>query len=137
MQTFNIFPELFNFSLISPIILRVVLGIIFLNLGILKLTTEKKGWLFSLNLLGLKPAGFFLYLLSLVEIAGGIFLIAGAYTQLVALVLAVISIGELFVEYREESVLKRDLVFYLLLATICLSLLLTGAGLFAVDIPVL
>lgn len=137
MQTFNLFPELFSFTLIAPFILRVVLGFIFFNLGFLKLGKEKRGWTSSLHILGIKPAYFFVGLLGLTEIAGGLFLIAGAYTQLVALVLGIISISELLIEYEEESILKRDMVFYLLLATICISLLLTGAGLYAVDIPIL
>jgi uncharacterized membrane protein YphA (DoxX/SURF4 family) len=137
MQTFNIFPELFTFTLISPLILRVVLGFIFLNLGSLKLGKEKPGWISSLNILGIKPASFFTNLLGIIETIGGLFLIAGAYTQLIALILAIIALSELFIEYREESILKRDLVFYLLIATVCVSLLLTGAGLFAIDIPIL
>jgi uncharacterized membrane protein YphA (DoxX/SURF4 family) len=137
MQTFNLFPELFTFSLISPLILRVVIGFIFFNLGSLKLGKEKPGWISSFNILGIKPAGFFTGLLGVVEAIGGLFLIAGAYTQLVALILAVISLSELFIEYKEESFLKRDLVFYLLISVVCFSLILTGAGLFAIDIPVL
>jgi uncharacterized membrane protein YphA (DoxX/SURF4 family) len=137
MQTFNIFPELFTFTLISPLILRVVIGFIFINLGSLKLGKEKPGWISSLNILGIKPAGFFVVLLGIVEAIGGLFLIAGAYTQLIAIILAVIALSELFVEYREESILKRDFVFYLLIASVCLSLILTGAGLFAIDMPVL
>jgi putative oxidoreductase len=137
MQTFNIFPELFSFTLIAPLILRVVLGFIFLNLGVLKLGKERGGWISSLNILGIKPASFFALLLGILEIIGGLLLIVGAYTQLVALVLAIIALSELFIEYKEESILKRDLVFYLLLTAICVSLLLTGAGLFAIDIPVL
>lgn len=137
MQTFNIFPELFSWSLIAPLILRVVLGLVFLNLGSLKLGREKGGWIGSLHVLGVKPAGFFVGLLGIIEIIGGLLLIAGAYTQLAALVLAVICISETLIEYKEESILKRDFVFYFLLAAICLSLLLTGAGLFAIDIPML
>ena len=137
MQTFNIFPELFSYSLLAPLILRIVLGFIFLNLGSLKLGKEKSGWMSSLRVLGIRPAGFFTGLLGIVEILGGLLLIAGAYTQLTALILAVICISELLIEYEEESILKRDMVFYLLLAAICISLLLTGAGLFAIDIPVL
>ena len=137
MQTFNIFPELFAYSLIAPLVLRIALGFIFLNLGYLKLGKEKPGWISSLNILGIKPAGFFTGLLGIAEIVGGLLLLAGAYTQLVALVLAVISISELLVEYKEESILKRDLPFYLLIAVICISLLLTGAGLYAIDIPIL
>ena len=137
MQTFNIFPDLFTYSLIAPFILRVALGFIFLNLGILKLKKEKLGWISSLNILGIKPAGFFVVILGLVELAGGLLLIAGAYTQAIALILGVISICEMLIEYKEESILKRDFVFYLLLSAICISLLLTGAGLYAIDIPLL
>lgn len=136
-ETFNIFPELFAFSLLAPLILRVILGFIFLNLGSLKLSKERPGWIASFNLLNIRPAGFFTGLLGVIEVVGGFLLIVGAYTQITALILAVIALAELFIEYREESLLKRDFVFYLLLAAICLSLLLTGAGLFAVDIPLL
>ena len=137
MQTFNLFPSLFSFSLIAPFILRVVIGFIFLNLGYLKMTKEKPGWVGSLHILGIKPAGFFAGLLGVVEAVGGLLLIAGAFTQLTALILGIISLSELLIEYKEESILKRDMVFYLLLSAICASLLLTGAGLFAIDIPVL
>ena len=137
MQTFNIFPELFTFSLLAPVLLRAILGLVFLNLGSLKLGRERAGWVSSLNILGIRPAGFFAILLGIAEIIGGLLLIAGAYTQLVALILAVIAMSELLIEYREESILKRDFVFYLLLTIICISLLLTGAGLYAIDIPLL
>jgi putative oxidoreductase len=137
MQTFNLFPELFTFSLIAPLILRVVLGFIFLNLGSLKLGKEKPGWTSSMEILNIKPAGFFVSLLGIIEIAGGLLLIAGAYTQITALILGAIALMELFIEYKEESILKRDFPFYLLLTAICASLLLTGAGLFAIDIPIL
>jgi len=136
-QTFNLFPELFAFSLIAPFILRVLLGFIFLNLGSLKLGKERPGWINSFNLLNIRPAVFFTGLLGIIEVVGGFLLIVGAYTQITALILAVIALAELFIEYREESLLKRDFVFYLLLAAISISLLLTGAGLFAVDIPLL
>jgi uncharacterized membrane protein YphA (DoxX/SURF4 family) len=137
MQTFNLFPELFSYSLLAPLILRIVVGLVFLNLGFLKLGKEKKGWVASLSILNIKPAGFFTTALGLIEIIGGFLLIGGAYTQVAALVLAVISTCELLVEYEEESILKRDIVFYLLLASICASLILSGAGLYAVDIPLL
>jgi uncharacterized membrane protein YphA (DoxX/SURF4 family) len=137
MQTFNLFPELFSYSLLAPLILRIVIGLVFLNLGFLKLGKEKKGWISSLSILGVKPAGFFTTLLGLVEIIGGFLLIGGAYTQVAALVLAVISTCELLIEYEEESILKRDMVFYLLLTAICASLILSGAGLYAIDVPML
>jgi len=51
--------------------------------------------------------------------------------------LAVIAVSETLIEYKEETILKRDLTFYMLITAICISLLLTGAGLYAVDMPLL
>jgi uncharacterized membrane protein YphA (DoxX/SURF4 family) len=136
-HTFNLFPDLFSFSLMAPVILRIVLGLIFVNLGSLKLNKERAGWITSFNLLKIRPAGFFTGLLGIVECVGGFLLIVGAYTQITALVLGIISLCEMLIECKEDSILKRDFVFYFLLTAICASLLLTGAGLFAVDIPVL
>ncbi len=131
----NPFPELLAYGLLAPFILRLAIGFLFINLGYLKLTTEKDRWISSFNALRLKPAAFFVKALALVEIIGGIMLVAGYRTQIAALVLALLVFSELYVEYKEESVLKRNLVFYLLVFAICLSLLFSGAGFFAFDLP--
>jgi uncharacterized membrane protein YphA (DoxX/SURF4 family) len=136
-NTFNIFPELFAFSILAPTILRMAVGIVFMNLGSLKLGRERVGWITSFRLLNIRPAGFFTALLGIVEVVGGFLLIIGAYTQVTALILGVIALSELMIEYREESILKRDFTFYFLLSVISFSLVLSGAGLFAFDIPML
>jgi len=66
---------------------------------------------------------------------GGALLILGLYTQIAALALAFITFGQLYVEYKEETLLKRNLAFYLLLFAITFSLLLSGAGRPAFDLP--
>lgn len=106
-----------------------------MNLGSLKLGRERAGWIKSFQILGWRPEGFFVGLLGIVEVVAGLLLIIGAYTQISALILAIIAISETLIEYKEENILKRDFVFYLLLSAICLSLVLTGAGLFSFDIP--
>lgn len=131
----NPFPELLTYSLLAPFILRLVLGYLFINLGHLKLTSEKNRWTLSLETLKLKPAAFFVKLLALIEIVGGGMLILGLYTQIAALVLALITFGELYIEYKEESLLKRNLAFYLLIFAISISLLFSGAGFLAFDLP--
>lgn len=136
-NTFNLFPDLFSFAIIAPFILRVAVGLIFMNLGSLKLGKERRGWIEAFHLLKITPAGFFTTLLGIIEAVGGFLLVIGAYTQAAALILGIIALCELLIEYKEESILKRDFVFYLLLTVICASLLLTGAGIFAVDIPML
>ena len=131
----NTSPNLLTFSLLAPVILRVVLGLIFINLGYVELTSEKKRWVAFFETVHLKPATIFVILMGLIEIIGGFFLIAGFLTQITALIFSIITFGEFYAEYREETLLKRDLIFYLLIFAISLSLLFSGAGLFAIDLP--
>ena len=42
---------------------------------------------------------------------------------------------QFYIEYKDATILKRDLTFYTLVLAIAISLLLTGAGAFAFDIP--
>lgn len=131
----NPFPELLAYSLLAPFILRLVLGLIFLDLGVLKLRSERGRWLASFDALYLRPADLFVTLYALVQIIGGLLLIVGLWTQVAALFFAVFTGIELYIEWRAREILKRDFTFYFLIFAISLSLLLTGAGAFAFDIP--
>lgn len=123
------------YSLLGPFILRVVIGLIFLDLGFLKFRSEKERWLASFETLGLRPADLFLPLYALLQMAGGLLLLIGLWTQVAALVFAIFTGIELYVEWQAREILKRDIVFYILIFVISLSLLLTGAGAYAIDIP--
>lgn len=114
----NPFPELLIYSTLAPFILRVVLGFIYLDLGILNL--RKRGYT---------------KLLGIVEIVGALMLFIGFYTQIAAILFIVIAGVSFYIEYKDEAVLKRDIVFYLLVLAIAVSLLLSGAGAYAKDIP--
>ncbi len=131
----NPFPELLSFGLLGPFILRVVVGVIFINTGYLKITREKQRWAVLLNALRVKPAKQLVTVLGFIEIVAGIMLVIGLSTQYVALVLLLLTIKEWFVEYKEDVLVARDIVFYTLVGGILLSLLCTGAGFFAFDLP--
>ena len=131
---FNIFPALLLPPL-APLILRIVIGLIFIDLGFLKFRGEKQGWSTSFEALGLRPVDLFLPLYALLQIIGGILLLIGLWTQVAALAFVVFTGIELYVEWQAREILKRDMVFYILIFTISLSLLLTGAGAYAIDIP--
>jgi len=131
----NVFPDLLVFSMLAPFIIRVVAGFTFLNTGILKLSREKGRWLISLEELRISKTSIVLKILAAVEIVGGILLIAGAWTQASALVLAIFTALAFLIEYKDPFILKRNLSFYLLLLSITLSLLFSGAGAFAFDLP--
>lgn len=121
--------------MLAPVVLRVVLGLIFLDLGILKLRTEKSRWIDSFETLGVRPSELFVSLYATLQMVGGVMLIIGVWTQAAALAFVIFTSIELYIEMKVKEVLKRDLVFYLLLFVISLSLLLSGAGSYAIDIP--
>lgn len=121
--------------MLAPVILRLVLGLIFIDLGILKFRSEKPRWISSFDTLGVRPADLFVPAYALLQIIGGLLLLVGFWTQGVALAFVIFTGIELYIEWEAGDILKRDLVFYLLIFAISLSLLLTGAGAYAVDIP--
>lgn len=131
----NTFPTLLTYSFVAPFILRVVLGLILIDLGLLKFRGEKRDWVRSFEAVGLRPGGVFVTVYALLEIVGGAFLIVGFWTQPAALAFVVLSGIEMYLEYLDGTLLKRDIVFYALVFAIALSLLLTGAGAYAFDIP--
>jgi uncharacterized membrane protein YphA (DoxX/SURF4 family) len=131
----TLFPELLNYSLLAPFILRVVIGLIFLDLGLLKLRGERKRWIESFEALKLHPSDILVSIYGLIQIIGGAMLITGIWTQAAALIFAIFTAIELYIEWTEGLILKRDFVFYVLMFTISLSLLFTGAGAFAFDLP--
>lgn len=131
----NPFPELLTYSFFAPFILRVVVGLIFLDLGMLKFKGEKERWIASFETLNLKPADLLLSLYASLQILGGILLLIGLWVQVAALAFVIFVGTELYIEWKAREILKRDLVFYILIFTISLTLLITGAGAFAVDIP--
>jgi len=129
----NTFPQILDFSLLAPLILRIVLGFIAIDLGYLKLGKENSEWRELFDTIHFKPSAFFVKAFSLIEIVGGLMLLFGAYTQIVAIVFAVVYFCEAVLEYRQDGLEERNLPFYILMFTISLSLIFTGAGVFALD----
>jgi uncharacterized membrane protein YphA (DoxX/SURF4 family) len=131
----NPFPELLTYSFFAPFILRVVVGLIFIDLGMLKFRGEKERWLASFETLNLRPADLLLSLYAALQILGGILLLIGLWVQVAALAFVIFVGTELYIEWKAREILKRDLVFYMLIFAISLTLLITGAGAYAIDIP--
>jgi putative oxidoreductase len=131
----NPFPDLLVYSLLAPFILRVAAGLVFLDLGILAFKNEKKRWIDSLAALKIPNPEVSAKILGGIEILGGLALVAGFYTQVAALILAILVFCEAYIEYKQPLILKRNFVFYLMLLAMTLSLLFSGAGAFAFDLP--
>jgi uncharacterized membrane protein YphA (DoxX/SURF4 family) len=123
-----------DYSLLAPFIIRIVAGLIFIDLGYLKFRKERTRWYGLFNTF-LGVGGFFVTLAAAIEIVGGILLFVGLFTQAAALVLAILTWLNLYLEWRDEAFVRRDLVFYAMLFAMTLSLLFSGAGFFAFDLP--
>lgn len=131
----NPFPDLLTYSQMAPFILRVVAGVIFIDLGILLFKAERERWVISLSTLKVPNPKVTVKILGIIEVTAGVMLILGAYTQIAALVLALLTFAESYIEYKDPAILRRNLVFYVMLFAIVVSLLLSGAGAYAFDLP--
>lgn len=130
----NFFPQLLDFSFYGPTLLRLALGAIFLAHGYQKLAGDKSqfvGWLESMKF---RPGKFWAWLVTLVEFLGGIALVVGFWTQLVALVLAIqFLIIILWFKRGQKFIGGWEFDFLILLSL--LALLVLGPGVWALDLP--
>ena len=120
----NPLPELLSFGFIAPSLLRVIIGAYFLQQIWLTLVTNRK-----------KPKNKLSKYIAGIELFGAIAVIIGFYTQIAVLILIVSTLTNLVLDIKSDKLnaLKKD--FYLLLFAILISLLFTGAGFFAIDLP--
>lgn len=132
----NTFPELLNYSILAPTLIRFVLGFVLITVG-LEILKPSKRYLFSAYfssrsypLADLLPWKF-----GIIQIILGLFFIFGFFTQIASLITLYILFWLLLIENREEKILPHTSTFYLIMFVMALSLLLTGAGAFAVDLP--
>ncbi|MBO6730675.1 MAG: DoxX family protein [Maricaulis sp.] len=118
-------------------LLRVSLGVLFLAHGLLKLLVfTPAGTVGFFESLGL--SGLFAYLVMAGEIGGGLLLIAGAYTRVIALALLPIALGATFVHLGNGWVFSAEgggWEFPLFLAVTTLAQALLGSGAFALRAP--
>ena len=118
----NPFPDLLTFSLLAPFIIRVALGAYFILYSyalaqkIYRKDTLSEG------------ASWKKHMAVLVSLFGGVSVFVGFLTQIGAILLALLSAGFI---YSKEG----NRAFALFLFAMSLSLLFSGAGAFAFDLP--
>ena len=119
----SLFPSFFDYSAVAVGVLRVVVAIIFITEGYKNL--PKKG----------EATTFCKKVMPIIELAGGIFLLAGIFTQADALVLAAVSAKKTYTEYKKGSSENQRVSFSFLLFIISLAFLFLGPGLWSIDYP--
>lgn len=120
MHALTIFPRLLDFVLVAPLILRLTVSIFIL---ILCLDRYKK------------PMNWTMVFYA----AAGILLILGLYTQATAILGVIVLKFDFYTNYwvkrNETKVTKEMYMLYAMAGIVLLSLLVTGPGLFAFDLP--
>ncbi|MFZ2621487.1 MAG: hypothetical protein WAX85_03000 [Minisyncoccia bacterium] len=120
MHPLSIFPRLLDFSLLAPTVLRVVVALFVIYLG---LNRYKKEYNYA----------------SIVYIISGGLIILGLYIQIASIIAIAVLKFDFYVDFyikRKTKPVEIDKYFlYGAMGVILLSLLVTGPGLFAFDLP--
>lgn len=142
LSTLTLFPTLLSFGFgsyfIAPLFLRLCVAVAFgyqavQHIKHKRAVAEELGG--ALRFLSLESAVWLTGVLILTEAALGLLLFVGAYTQLAALLagLGLAKMAYLKKHFHAYAPLPRST--YLVLIVICFTLLFTGAGQYAIDLP--
>lgn len=118
---FSLFPSLLGLEGLAPFFLRLTLGAVFIYWGYIILKKRDQS--------GKKRAG------ASLEILIGISCILGYLTQLGSLLALIVLGSRLITKVRAKAFLTDGINYYLVLFVIALSLLFTGPGAWAFDLP--
>ena len=131
----SIFPFLLSYKLLAPFILRLTLGAIFVDYGWAKINRQKAEKVAFFETIGLKPGLTYVWIIALIEIATGLLLAVGFLTQIAALIAAIILIISILLKKKDPASFESSSCLFIVCLIISLSLLLTGAGSLAFDLP--
>lgn len=131
----NPFPDLLAFLFFAPFILRLAAGILFLDLGWNTLRKKRIEYAAFFESAGFRPGHSYARAAGALESITGVLLITGLWTQIAALIAALISGMVLLFKLKDPARFPHDRRLFLLLFVVSLSLLVTGAGFFAFDLP--
>lgn len=128
----------FPIQFLAPLaytLMRICVGLILVRLG--RRNLHNRATLQTLFTFRLFPYGnFFVLYMSLLEIVLGLMFIFGFLTQIAALLLIVFCLKFMIMHKRFDHPLLPKRLSYLLLCICGLSLFITGAGAFAIDLPI-
>jgi uncharacterized membrane protein YphA (DoxX/SURF4 family) len=120
----SIFPSLLSYQEFSPFMIRIVLAITVAYFGYQEIIKYKQG-----------PSRKSSLIYGIAKILVSIFVFIGLYTQLAALVIAVVLFVKLVLKAKKKELLTDGVDYYILLLALAISLILTGAGWWAFDLP--
>lgn len=131
----NTFPDLLAFGLFAPLILRLAAGVTCALMGWRLIRRDKESWVRVAESLGRVPGLSYVWVVGGLLELGGILLILGLYTQVAALLLATLTGILSALKRKRTEQIPYDRAFLDLLLVVLISLLFSGAGFFAFDLP--
>jgi uncharacterized membrane protein YphA (DoxX/SURF4 family) len=117
----SLFPSLLSWSQVAPLLDRLCLGAVLL------------WWAYRLYHNGSAPTG--MKLVGLIEVVIAIFLVIGLWTQAAVLAAVIDLLIRIGGRIRNKSFLTNGINYYLVLLVLAVSLMLSGAGFLAFDLP--
>ena len=138
MHVLNPLPDLLNYSLFAPTILRIVFGAYLIMFGYAKVAVkkgEKSVVLSGAETKKLFPSPPLVKTLGVIEFIVGIAFVIGLYVQIDSIIAIVIFLAEILLYDKFNPPKKISKGVLLLFLVIALSLLLSGAGKVAIDWP--
>lgn len=119
----SLFPTLLTFDGLGPFFIRLALGFTLAYFGYQK--TIGKG----------QSSGSNSRAYGIIEMIVAALIIVGLFTQLAALINAIILLIKLGHKIKDRAFLTNGVNYYLILLTMAISLIFTGAGFLALDLP--
>lgn len=124
------FPDLLTYGAYAPTILRVVLALALFYIAYQQI--KHRGKIAELKL---PVSNAFASLSAILHAVVGLMVLVGYYTQWAVIIVAVALITGLWLNRRYPSVVILSNGTIVVLLAVCLSLLITGAGAYAFDLP--
>lgn len=115
----SMFPTFLNHALLAPFIIRIALGVTFLVFGYKNIKKKE-----------MVPLIF-----GILETILGLSILTGLMTQLSAILVSLILILFLLKKIKDRALFTDGVNYYALLLAMSLSLIVTGAGAWAFDLP--
>lgn len=129
----NPFPDLLNYGIFAPTLLRIGVGVVFLFGAYAQYSRFRELAHLELPLVGRAPWAITLSIAA--HLAIGVMLFVGCYTQIAALLGALGGLKGVVYAKKYPRLFPLCRLEYAFVILICLSLLLSGAGALAYDLP--
>ena len=116
MHTLAVFPRLLDYVLLAPLLLRVAVGVLRFFAGLVRYKKEYK-WL------------------AILYIVSSVLIIIGLYTQIASLAAILLILFDYYMEKKAGTLSREKNALTILMTVILVSLIFTGPGAFAFDLP--